>query len=124
MQQFYPEVKVESAVWLHEPLAPCELLPNGTPGILLVVWLDSKGNGRSTTYGVWLFGEPGRVRGYRLVTPDFKFYDVDPQAVGGPSCDCPDMTSRVRRGGCKHCAALRMVGELPPLAKEQSDEQQ
>ena len=111
----YPPVALVSANWLHDPLAPCHLLPNGTPGILHVV--SQVGEKLvSVTYAVWVFGEPGKVSGYRLVRPDFTFHDVDVEAEGGPTCDCPDAISRVREGGCKHVAALRLVGEPIPQA--------
>lgn len=37
-------------------------------------------------------------------------YDIDPNAPGGWSCDCPDGTYRPNRpGGCKHVRALQTL---------------
>ena len=123
-QKVFADVQVVEARWLHEPLAPCTLLPAGAPGIFFLVWLDARGIRRSGSYGVWLYGEPGKVIGVRLVSPEFKVYDVDKEGPGGPVCDCRDFTARARKGGCKHIAALRWVGELPPLENLSSGLQQ
>src|SRR5262245_60299732 len=90
--------------WLRKPVWPCELIPEGQPGVLLI-------NG--TAYGVMpvaelpATGEPV-TRGFRLTKPDGTVYDVGLNWThAGLSCDCPDALSRpARPGGCKHAAAL------------------
>lgn len=47
-------------------------------------------------------------RSYRLKKTDGTEYTVSETNVG-TSCTCPDFASRERKGGCKHCKALRAV---------------
>lgn len=87
--------------WLHQPIAPCELSPEGLPGMLLLNGLP---------YMVTLLGDlpergPAVLRGVRITRPDGKVYDLT-REPWGLQCNCPDATYRTRVGGCKHAAAL------------------
>jgi hypothetical protein len=90
-------------LWLRRPIWPCELIPDGVPGLLRI---------RETVYHVLPLADlpatgPVITRGYRLTKDDgTTTYDVCLEGHG--SCDCPDGIYRGERpGGCKHQAALR-----------------
>jgi hypothetical protein len=93
--------------WLRRPVAPCELLPQGFPGVLLV---NARPYLCSCVGELPEQGEPV-VRGYQLVKDDGTVYHIDLHARwGGWDCDCPDSTFRPDRpGSCKHVAALRQA---------------
>ncbi len=91
------------------PIAPCELLPRGLPGCLVINGVE---------YAVSLLGylPPAPrgfvVQGYRLVKGDGETYDVS-LVAGRMECDCADWTfcrSRVLSAGplahCKHITAV------------------
>jgi hypothetical protein len=93
---------------LREPLTPCEILPAGLPGVLVI-------NG--TTYSVEVLGylpEVGEpvIDGYRLTKPDGTAHDIC-LVAGRLECSCGDWIFRrsvqVDRSlaDCKHCLAVR-----------------
>jgi hypothetical protein len=106
-------VRLEEATVLSRAIAPCEMLPNGLPGIVSI-------NGRTYTlaYNATLpeVGEPV-VHGYRLTcTESYKVYDL-PADAG--ECSCPDWI--FRRGTpafplCKHAMSVRLWKEAGKLA--------
>lgn len=110
-----PQPPVRGACrWLHTPILPADLPPNGLPGLL---WIEAQTQrGRvGECYMLTPIAEAGRLLGWRLTKSDGTCYDVD--GVHG-SCDCPD--SQFRHRPCKHCralaAGLRAIGiKDPPL---------
>lgn len=89
LQAVHPE-----AVWVQQPVMPCEMFPDGLPGMLLI---------NDTPYQVHLL----QPVGYRLVKSDGTVYDVD-NSRSYWTCDCPDGTYRPDRpNGCKLSVALR-----------------
>jgi len=87
--------------WLYRPLFPCTLLPDGSPGLMLL---------NKQVYLVSVLGElpadgPVIVRGVRFTKADGSVYDVSADTFG---CDCGDGTYRPERPhGCKHARAAR-----------------
>ena len=90
------ERKTPPAVLLR-PIAPCEILPNGRAGLILI-----HGHDYLITYHGHLppVGDPV-VTGYRLTKPTGEVYDV-PHTLD--DCDCGDRHYRNR--ACKHLLAL------------------
>jgi hypothetical protein len=93
--------------FLQRPVAPCEILPQGAPGVLLI---------DGSPYLVSIIGElppegEPLVFGWRVVKHDGTHYDIDTRTAWGQwQCDCPDATYRGERpGGCRHAAALRQA---------------
>src|SRR5262245_20073210 len=93
--------------FLQKPICPCEIVPQGKPGVLSIDGLP---------YLVSYVGElPAEgepiVRGYQVVKADGTVYHIDTQTRWGQwQCDCADATYRGERpGGCKHVAALRQA---------------
>jgi hypothetical protein len=90
---------------VRHPIAPCELLPHGLPGVLEI-------NG--THYVVEVLGylpEHGEpvLDGYRLVKPDGTCHDLC-MVHGALECSCGDYVWRRQARdpkGCKHCQAVR-----------------
>lgn len=93
------------AVWLKRPVAPCEIVKDGIPGVLSI---DGRPYLATLLADLPDRGEPV-VRGARLVKADGSTYDID---LDSPfwECSCPDSTYRPNRpGGCRHAAALRQA---------------
>jgi hypothetical protein len=100
-------VRCESHV-VHHPICPCELRPEGIPGVLVINGL---------TYEVEVVGElPSEgepvIDGYRLTKADGTCHDVC-LVAGRWECTCGDWIFRrsvlaePSRSDCKHTAACR-----------------
>ena len=106
-------VRLEEATVLSRAIAPCEMLPNGVPGIVSI-------NGKTYTlaYNATLpeTGEP-IVHGYRLTsTEDYKVYDIPADLA---DCSCPDFVFRrgtITEPVCKHIRSVRLWKEAGKLA--------
>lgn len=87
------------------PVCPCELLPNGQAGEVMI---------NDDAYAIEYIGElpaTGQpvIHGYRLTKPDNTTYDVP---ASTDACEC---WGHMRHGHCKHTSALRhlrQAGEI------------
>ncbi len=99
---------------LEQPIAPCEILPNGVPGRLEI---------NLTLYRVEILGYlPGQgepiVDGYRLTKDNGEAHDLC-LIAGRLECTCGDwiwrrsfQTDR-HLADCKHCRAVKQLLALP-----------
>ncbi len=89
--------------WLHTPVLPCSLAPQGLPGL---VWVESQTERGPVAdcYLVTANIERGQLMGWRFVNSSGKVYDIDD--VHG-ACDCPD--SQFRHRECKHVKAVQAM---------------
>ena len=89
-------------------VCPCEMLPNGVPGIV-----EINGGVYTLEYNATLpdAGEPV-IHGYRVTsTKSYKAYDIDAETL---TCDCCDsLYSRVQ---CKHSSAVESLRKSGKLA--------
>ncbi len=88
------------ARWIDRPIAPCDALPNGAPGLLLI---------NETVYRVTILGTLSpqgalAVDGYAVEKADGTVYHIDRQHG---ECSCADCTFRGRQ--CKHSSALAVA---------------
>lgn len=90
---------------IREVIAPCEILPYGLPGIIVI-------NGTMYTSQVLGYlpevGEPV-INGYRLIKEDGTVHDIC-MSYGALECSCGDFIWRRQARdpkGCKHCQAVR-----------------
>jgi hypothetical protein len=105
--RFVKPAVCDSAV-IRPPVAPCELLPAGLPGVLVI-------NGNPYIVEVLGYlpehGEPV-IDGYRLTKPNGEAHDLC-LVAGRLECSCGDWIFRrscqVEPGlaDCKHCVAVR-----------------
>lgn len=84
--------------WTAFPVCPCEILPDGHPGEVVI-----DGKPYRVTYNATLpeVGEP-HVYGFRFENEDGSVYDID--TTGEARCDCRGFE---RWNRCKHVEALQ-----------------
>lgn len=93
--------------FLKRPLCCCELLPQGSPGVLEI---DHTPYLCSYVSELPPEDEP-IIYGYQITKADGAVYHIDAATRWGQwQCDCPDAVYRGERpGGCRHVAALRQA---------------
>jgi hypothetical protein len=92
-----PPAKVEAEL-LRPPVYPCELLPKGAPGEVLL-------NGKVYSVSPVVHQD----RDGRRVVAGWSFLRLGVWHVAEDfSCDCPDCTFRDRQ--CKHAGAVKQLG--------------
>jgi hypothetical protein len=99
----YKPALVTEAKMVKRPIAPCTLLPAGSPGLLLL---------NDANYFVeWNVGDNDAILGFRLThCVTGQVYDLE--GYDCHSCDCPDFIFRRLHKdprGCKHMIAMRQV---------------